>query len=57
MNKIIIVVRRGRVDEVFTNESNIDIEILDMDTWDPYEYSKLDERYKEITKEPAYRKA
>lgn len=57
MNKVVIVVRGGRVDEVFTNERNLDVEILDMDTQDPDKYDELVERYKEITKEPAYHEA
>lgn len=57
MNKIVIVVRGGRVDEVFTNDRDLDVEILDMGTQDPDKYDEMVERYKEITKEPAYHAA
>ena len=53
MNKVVIVVRGGRVDEVLTNDRDLDVEILDMDTQDPEKYDEMVERYEEITKEPA----
>lgn len=57
MNKVVIVVRGGRVDEVLTNERDLDVKILDMDTQDPEKYDEMVERYEEITKEPAYHEA
>lgn len=57
MNKVVIVVRGGRVDEVLTNDRDLDVEILDMDTQDPEKYDEMVERYEEITKEPAYHEA
>lgn len=57
MNKVVIVVRGGRVDEVLTNERDLDVEILDMDTQDPDKYDEMVERYKEIAKTPAYHEA
>lgn len=57
MNKKIIVVKGGRVDEVLTNDRDLDVEILDMDTQDPDKYDKMVERYEEIAKATAYHEA
>ena len=55
MKKIIITVHGGMVQEVFSTDHSIDVEILDFDTQDNSELEELDVRYKEIQKDKSYK--
>lgn len=46
-----IIVRNGRVDSVFSNNKNVDVDVLDFDVGDDNELEILEKEFNEIQKE------
>lgn len=55
MTNVIIVVKDGRVEEVFCRNKNVEVEVLDMDTQDPDELKERTARYENIRKSKSYK--
>ena len=55
MKRIIIMVNEGRVQQVFSTDDKIDVEILDFDTKDNSEFEESYARYKEIQNDKLYK--
>lgn len=55
MAKVIITVKDGLVQEVFCNDENICVEVLDFDTQDGDEAKELKERYDEVLNGKSYK--
>ena len=51
LKKVTIVVKDGRVENVYGSDKDIDITILDLDTQDENEYQILEQEVKNIKKE------
>ena len=47
-NRVVIVVKGGRVYEVYAKDSAVDIEIIDCDTDDPCRAAEAEEALKEV---------
>lgn len=55
MSKIIIVVRRGMVESVFSRRKDIEVEVVDFDTEDPDELKVVERRYAAIENSKSYK--
>ena len=56
MAKVVIVVERGFVQEVFSTSQNVDVEVLDFDSdrMDEDEREELDEMYEKVSASKRY---
>lgn len=54
MDEVIITVKGGRIEEIFSKNANISVEVLDFDTQDPEKLEELQARYDEIQKDTSY---
>ena len=55
MTKVIITVQDGMIQEVFSTDQNIDVEVLDFDTQDISELKRIDAEYEKIRKDETYK--
>ena len=55
MTNVVIVVRDGRVESVYSRNKNIDIELLDLDTQDLDEREELEKRLSAIENSKTYK--
>lgn len=55
MSKVIITVKDGRVQEVYSRNKNIDVEVIDFDTQNPDELKSVEKRYEQILKAKSYK--
>lgn len=55
MTKVIIVVKSGMVQETFSRNKNISVEILDLDEEDTDKLKEKKKRYEKIQKSKSYK--
>ena len=55
MTKVVIVVRDGMVESVYTRNKNIDVELLDLDTLDEDERREREKRLSEVEGSKTYK--
>lgn len=55
MSKVIITVKDGRVQEVFSRNKDIEVEVIDFDTQNLDELNSAEKRYKQISEAKSYK--
>lgn len=55
MTNVVVVVRDGRVEQVYCRNKNVEVEILDMDTQDIDDLEQIEWRLKQIQSTKSYK--